>query len=140
LEWNSVKNTHQLKKTMIAPKYSPKWDQKITTLIGKQIDHTFKKGEKKLEDFEFKGSVITAEAGETVKVNEAELLSAQRKKLVKELEGKKIELKKKSGYADTYAELSLQYDNLKERVDDWRTHLKTGLTSTTRNTGNYSKQ
>jgi len=43
-------------------------------------------------------------------------LITQRKKLVKELENKKKELKNKEGYSDKYAEISMKHDELETKV------------------------
>jgi len=88
---------------------------KIKILTYKEIEHTFKKGERKLKEGEFKGEEVKADNGETVKVNEAELLIAQRKELVNELEVKKDQLKNKEGYSDKYAQISIKYDELERK-------------------------
>ena len=113
---------------------------KIKILTYKEIEHTFKKGERKLKEGEFKGEEVKADNGETVKVNEAELLIAQRKELVNELEVKKDQLKNKEGYSDKYAQISIKYDELERKNKEWKEHLKTTTVSGTGTSKNYTNQ
>ncbi|CAG8435199.1 5927_t:CDS:2 [Ambispora gerdemannii] len=62
------------------------------------------------------GEVVTADAGEKVKVNDFKLLLAEREKLITDLETKKKELKEKGGYTETYEDLALAHDELEELI------------------------
>lgn len=107
-------------------KYSPEWEKKIKYNLIKKVEHIFKKDENKLKDFTLNGEKVLADAGEKIEVNEVELLIAERKKLIKELDEKKQDLKNKSGYTENYAKISLRHDKLETSLTEWKSNLKIG--------------
>ncbi|CAJ0855846.1 17292_t:CDS:2 [Entrophospora sp. SA101] len=92
----------------------------VAGLVGQEIEHTFQKGDKKLgqKSFALDGAEVTAKTGEKIKVNDVELLIAQRKALASDLVTKKKDLASKEGYTETYANLALQHDQL-EAISDY---------------------
>src|SRR6185369_15712703 len=93
-------------------KYSPKWDKRITTLVGKEIDKEFKKGEKKPD-----GTEVTTDK-ETIKVNEVKQLLTEINSQKKLVETKLEELGKKKGYKGEALALFKLIKDLEPKIKD----------------------
>jgi hypothetical protein len=107
-------------------KWTPEWEKQVTEKVGKkaEIEKVFKKGETKPD-----GKVVEKNEGEKVKIeveNDVKELFKEKLELKIELEKRKKELKEKSGYTDTYANLALKHDELEGCITEWETNLKSG--------------
>ena len=70
-------------------KGTPEWEKRIIGLVGKEVEHEFKKGQKKPD-----GTEVTADQ-ETIKVNDVKQLLSEIKSQKKTVENKLEELGKK---------------------------------------------
>jgi hypothetical protein len=92
-------------------KWTSEWEEKIKEKIPKQVDKTFKKGEAKPD-----GTVVTADAGETIKVKEVEELFREINEKKEEAKTKLDELNKLTGGGDELAKIYMEYDRLEKML------------------------